>query len=105
KLLRSLDDLPAELRSGAVSVGNFDGVHLGHARIAQRLVAAARRVAGAAIAFTFDPHPASLLRPEGCPTPLTWIERRASLLGELGVEAVIAYPTDEDLLRLTARQF
>jgi riboflavin kinase/FMN adenylyltransferase len=57
------------------------------------------------VAFTFDPHPASLLRPERCPTPLTGIERRAELLGELGVDAVIAYPTDQALLRLTAREF
>ncbi len=86
-------------------MGNFDGVHLGHARIIERLVAAARRVGGPAVAFTFDPHPAKLLRPDRCPAPLTWIERRAELLGELGVDAVIAYPTDGALLRLTARQF
>jgi riboflavin kinase/FMN adenylyltransferase len=105
KLLRSLDDLPAELRSGAVSVGNFDGVHLGHVQIIQRLVAAARRVGGAAVVFTFDPHPARLLRPDRCPTPLATIERRAELLAELGVDALIAYPTDNALLVLTARQF
>ncbi len=86
-------------------MGNFDGVHLGHVRIIERLVAAARRVSGPAVAFTFDPHPAQLLRPDRCPSPLTWIERRAALLGELGVDAVIAYPTDDALLRLTARQF
>jgi len=105
KLLRSLDGLPDEVRSGAVSVGNFDGVHVGHAKIAQQLVAAAKRVGGAAVVFTFDPHPASLLRPDRSPVPLTWIERRAELLGELGVHAVIAYPTDEALLRLTDREF
>jgi riboflavin kinase/FMN adenylyltransferase len=105
KLLRTLDGLPAELRAGAVSVGNFDGVHLGHARIAERLVATAKRVAGPAVVFTFDPHPARLLRPDRAPTPLTTVERRAELLAELGIDALIAYPTDDALLRLSAREF
>lgn len=105
KLIRDLNDLPAAARSGAVSVGNFDGVHLGHARIAQRLIAAARDVRGPAVAFTFNPHPAMLLRPDRCPAPLTTIDRRAELLAELGVDVVVAYPTDQPLLRLTAREF
>jgi riboflavin kinase/FMN adenylyltransferase len=105
KLVRSLDDLPSDLRYGAVSVGNFDGVHLGHARIVERLIAAARRVKGPAVVFTFDPHPVRLLRPQECPPPLTWTDRKAELLAQLGVDALVAYPTDEALLRISAREF
>ncbi len=109
KLVHNLADLPDELRGqlqrGAVSVGNFDGVHLGHARIIETLVKAAERVEGPAIVLTFDPHPARLLRPEQAPKPLTWIERKAELLAALGVDVTIAYPTDEALLRLSAREF
>jgi riboflavin kinase/FMN adenylyltransferase len=105
KLVRNLAALPAELRSGAVAIGNFDGVHLGHARIVARLIAAARRLGGLATVFTFDPHPVRLLRPATAPPPLTWTARKAQLLQALGVDAVIAYPTDEALLKLTAREF
>jgi riboflavin kinase/FMN adenylyltransferase len=105
KLVRSLDELPDELCGGAVSVGNFDGVHRGHARIVQRLVEAARAVGGPAVVFTFDPHPVRLLRPEACPPPLTWTERKAELLSALGVQGMIAYPTDEALLSLSAAEF
>jgi riboflavin kinase/FMN adenylyltransferase len=105
KLVRNLAALPDELRSGAVAIGNFDGVHLGHARIVGRLIAAARRLGGMATIFTFDPHPVRLLRPASAPPPLTWTGRKAQLLEALGVDAVIAYPTDEALLRLTAREF
>jgi riboflavin kinase/FMN adenylyltransferase len=105
KLVRNLAALPGELRGGAVAIGNFDGVHLGHARIIQRLIAAARRLGGLATVFTFDPHPVRLLRPASAPPPLTWTARKARLLDSLGVDAVIAYPTDEALLRLTAREF
>jgi riboflavin kinase / FMN adenylyltransferase len=104
-LFRDLHDPPACLRAGAVAIGNFDGVHRGHARIAQRLVEAAARVGGPAVVFTFDPHPVRLLRPSQAPPPLTWTDRKAELLGELGIDAMVAYPTDEALLRLTPREF
>ncbi|MEM6329246.1 MAG: bifunctional riboflavin kinase/FAD synthetase [Planctomycetota bacterium] len=104
-ILRHLDELPADARGGAVAIGNFDGVHLGHARIMQTLLARAREYDGPAVVFTFDPHPVRLLRPEKSPPPLTWTERKAELLANLGVDWVIAYPTDEALLRLSARAF
>ncbi|MDX1944261.1 MAG: bifunctional riboflavin kinase/FAD synthetase [Pirellulaceae bacterium] len=105
RLLRSLDNLPHDLRHGAVTIGNFDGVHRGHARIVERLLAKAAAVAGPAVVFTFDPHPVRLLRPAAAPPPLTWTDRKAQLLDELGVTAVIAYPTDEDLLQLSPDEF
>jgi riboflavin kinase / FMN adenylyltransferase len=100
KLFRDLETLPAALRSGAVTIGNFDGVHLGHALIVERLLARARQVGGPAVVFTFDPHPVRLLRPDAAPPPLTWTDRKAELLARLGVDAVLAYPTDEALLAL-----
>jgi riboflavin kinase/FMN adenylyltransferase len=104
-LYRQLDDLPEGMRGGAVSIGNFDGVHAGHAQIIGRLVERARQLGGPAVVFTFDPHPARLLRPDAVPEPLIWTERKAELLGELGVDTVIAYPTDRALLELSAQQF
>jgi riboflavin kinase/FMN adenylyltransferase len=104
-LLRQLHNLPTEVRRGAVAIGNFDGVHQGHARIVERLKALASQVAGPAVVFTFDPHPIQILRPERAPPPLTQIERKAKLLGDLGVDAVIACPTDRAILDLTAGEF
>jgi riboflavin kinase/FMN adenylyltransferase len=105
RLLRSIDDLPSELRGGALSIGNFDGVHRGHARLIERLLAKASALNGPAIVFTFDPHPVRLLRPESAPPPLTWTDRKAQLLADLGVTAIIAYPTDEALLALSPEEF
>ncbi|MCA9269805.1 MAG: bifunctional riboflavin kinase/FAD synthetase, partial [Planctomycetales bacterium] len=105
QLIRALVDLPESLRGGAVSIGNFDGVHRGHARIVERLKHAAAKVGGPAIVFTFDPHPVRLLRPDLAPPPLTWTDRKAELLAALGVDAMIAYPTDEALLRRTPEDF
>lgn len=105
QLLRSLDRLPPELTGGAVAIGNFDGVHRGHARLVERLVAQAHEIGGPAVVFTFDPHPLAILKPEWLPTPMTRSERKAELLAQLGVDAVIAYPTDRALLNLTPQQF
>jgi riboflavin kinase / FMN adenylyltransferase len=104
-ILHTFADLPESLRGGAVAIGNFDGVHLGHARLIERLHAMAERVGGPSIVFTFDPPPARVLRPDAAPEPLIWTERKIELLGELGVDVAIVYPTDRALLELDPRQF
>ncbi len=103
KLLRKLDEI--NLACGAVTIGNFDGVHHGHARIIHRLIALARAHDGPAVVFSFDPHPVRLLRPGQAPPPLTWTDRKAQLLAELGVDVLVAYPTNERLLQLTPGDF
>lgn len=105
KIVRQLADLPSRARKGAVAVGNFDGVHRGHAKIIAQLLSRSKEFGGPAVVFTFDPHPVRLLRPEQCPPPLTWTERKAELLAKLGVDWIVSYPTDQRMLALTAREF
>lgn len=105
KLIRKLEEFPQLLVGGAVTIGNFDGVHRGHAKIIQRLKQFANQLGGAAIVFTFDPHPVRILRPGQSPPPLTWTDRKADLLADLGVDAVIAYPTNAALLNLEYHDF
>ena len=105
QLIRNLDELPERFCHGAVSIGNFDGVHRGHARLVGRLVEVARQMQAPAVVFTFDPHPVQVLHPETAPTPLGWTERNAELLHDMNVDAVIAYPTDRTFLQLKARSF
>jgi riboflavin kinase/FMN adenylyltransferase len=104
-IVRDLSELPDGARGGAIAIGNFDGVHLGHLRIVHRLLERARELNGPAIVFTFDPHPVRILRPEECPPPLTWTKRKAELLARHGVNKIVAYPTDEQLLGLSAQEF
>lgn len=106
QILTGLRDFPSSLRGGAIAVGNFDGVHRGHARLIEQLVRRAKEVGGPAIVLTFDPPPVAILVPERLPTaPLTTIARRASLLNTLCVDALIAYPTDRALINLTPEEF
>lgn len=104
-LIRDIQSMPETLRRGAVAIGNFDGVHRGHARIVEKLRSMSAKIGGAAVVFTFDPPPAAILRPENAPPPLTTPLHKAELLSALGVDAVIAYPTDLALLRLSPTEF
>ena len=105
RLIRQLEDLPDELRRGAVSIGNFDGVHLGHAHLVARLVARAHEHGGPALVFTFDPHPASVLRPTEVPPSLSWTQRKVELLGRLGVDMVVGFAADRALFELEPSEF
>src|SRR5437667_226248 len=71
---------PPECRAGVLAIGNFDGIHLGHAALLAALRKQAKAIAGPALALTFDPHPVTLLRPGQTPPLLTTPEDRCRLL-------------------------
>lgn len=96
---------PSAAQGGAVTIGNFDGVHRGHQAIVQQVRELADQVSGPAVVFTFDPPPTRLLRPEFAPASLTGIERKKELLTKLGIDFVIVYPTTKQLLDLEPEQF
>jgi riboflavin kinase/FMN adenylyltransferase len=89
----------------AVAVGNFDGVHVGHAAIVRRLLETADRLGTPAVVLTFDPSPAAIVRPESAPVPLTTPRRRAELLLALGANAVFVQPADASLVAIEAEDF
>jgi riboflavin kinase/FMN adenylyltransferase len=105
EIIRDIAEIQPAWQGGAVTIGNFDGVHRGHAKLLEQLTARAREVGGPALVFTFDPHPVRILRPELAPPPLTWTSRKAELLSDHGVDATVVYPTDKKLLGLSPEQF
>lgn len=106
RLLTTLDNYPDELRGAGVAIGNFDAVHLGHAALVGKLVELSQARGRPAVVFTFDPPPGALLFPDRPRVkPLTSMQRRAELLGKLGVAALVAYPTSQAFLKLSAREF
>jgi riboflavin kinase / FMN adenylyltransferase len=101
---RGFEDASA-CRTGFVSIGNFDGVHLGHQRMIAALVGHARRASCPSVVLTFDPPPLTLLRPDQTTPRLCTTERKAELLTELGVDCLLVYPTNLRLLNLAPREF
>ena len=95
--------LPPALRGGTVALGNFDGVHRGHAHLLA-LAHAARPGAPRAV-LTFEPHPRELFRPDDPPFRLTLSPERAAALAALGVEHVVEVAFDRAFSLLTAEQF
>ena len=92
-------------RSGFVSIGNFDGVHLGHQRMISALVRHAQRLSCPSVVLTFDPHPLELLTPRQAPPRLCTLQRRAELLAECGVDCLVVFPTDASFLNQSPREF
>jgi riboflavin kinase/FMN adenylyltransferase len=106
RIWRSLDDVPADLPRTVVTIGNFDGVHLGHQHVVRRAreVAADLDVARV-VAVTFDPHPIAVLRPEHAPPTLTTIEARIELLQAAGVDDVLVVPFSREMAAWPPEQF
>ncbi|HUU09312.1 MAG TPA: bifunctional riboflavin kinase/FAD synthetase [Phycisphaerae bacterium] len=93
ELLRDLDNVPAAFRGGVLSVGVFDGVHLGHQQVLGRAVERARALGAAAVVFTFHPHPLQVLRPDEAPPLIQTFGQKLELMREIGIGAVV-WPRD-----------
>ena len=100
-----LDDLPSDFGPTLVSIGNFDGVHLAHARvlkeIAQRGIAQRKR----SLAVTFEPHPMRILRPESRLKLITPAAEKLTLLEATGIDATLILPFNNKLADMTPEDF
>jgi riboflavin kinase/FMN adenylyltransferase len=92
-------------RSTVVTVGSFDGVHLGHQGLLAKLVERAAGTGRPGIAVTFEPHPAAVLAPERAPRRLTLAPERSAVLAELGVDRLHVLRFDADLAARSAEEF
>jgi riboflavin kinase/FMN adenylyltransferase len=109
KVLRSTEDWeglygPAKLAS-VVSIGNFDGLHLGHQKILRSVVEQAPARGALAAAITFDPHPLKVLRPEQAPPLIQTLEQKVAGFIELGLDAALVLRFDSALSTLSPDEF
>jgi len=96
------DDPP---QGAVISIGSFDGVHIGHQAVLTHVVERARAMDVAAVAMTFDPHPVKLLRPADAPRLLTTLEQRLALIAQTGIETALVVPFTHRLARMSAADF
>ena len=106
RIWRSLDEVPADLGRTVVTIGNFDGVHLGHRHVIDHARTAASDLGVEhVVAVTFDPHPMAVLRPEHAPPTLTTVETRVQLLADAGIDDVLVIPFSRDIAAWSPEHF
>lgn len=105
RVVRGSENVGKPLVNSALTVGNFDGLHIGHRTIMKTVIARARALGGEAAVYTFDPHPRKVLQPDRAPRLLTTLEQKLELLDTLGVDLVIVEPFTLELARLPAERF
>ncbi|WP_156726841.1 bifunctional riboflavin kinase/FAD synthetase [Streptomyces apocyni] len=102
---RGLEDIPQDWGRSVVTIGSYDGVHRGHQLIIGRAVARARELGIPSVVVTFDPHPSEVVRPGSHPPLLAAHHRRAELMAELGVDAVLILPFTAEFSKLSPADF
>ncbi len=97
-----LDDPP---RGALLSIGNFDGVHIGHQTVLRHVANRARELDALSSAMTLDPHPVKLLRPREAPRLVTTLDQRLQLIERTGIESCLVVPFTHRLARMPAEDF
>jgi len=103
--IRGTAALKRKLRRPVLTIGNFDGLHLGHRAIMQTVLERARALDGEAVVYTFDPHPRKVVSPDRAPSLLTTLDQKLELFEGMGVDVVIVEPFDRDFARLPPEAF
>lgn len=105
RIFRSLEEVPGGFGPTIVSVGNFDGVHLGHQHVLRQVIERARATGRLAVGVTLDPHPLRILRPDVAPKLITPEPLKEALLAQAGLDALLVIPFTRDFSMTTAEEF
>ena len=106
KIFRNSEEITPDFHNAYVTIGNFDGVHVGHRYIFNQIIEEARWVGSKAVVITFDPHPKMILHPDRRPFYLiTTPQEKMALLEEIGIDGVFLIPFSLEYARTTARAF
>lgn len=105
KVIRSLEELPHRCPRPIATIGNFDGVHLGHQKLLRDLVERAAATGGTATVLTFHPHPLAVLAPNHAPRQIQTLEQKLATMRAAGIELAIVLPFTTEFASTRARDF
>ena len=105
RILRRDAAIPAGLRGAAVTIGNFDGVHLGHQRVMRQLAGLAEARGTAPLVMLFEPQPQEYFTPHKAPPRLTTLREKAEVLAACGIRDLLCLRFDRALAELPADEF
>jgi riboflavin kinase/FMN adenylyltransferase len=105
EVVRGTAALTRKLVRPVLTIGNFDGLHVGHRAIMATVVERARAHDGEAVVYTFHPHPRKVVQPDRPPKLLTTLDQKLELLESFGVDVTILEPFDTDFMKLPPEEF
>ena len=105
RVIYRLEELTPEYPAPVVTIGNFDGVHLGHQNLMRDLVARAAKIGGTPVVLTFHPHPLQVLAPNNAPLQIQTLDQKIATIESLGIPLVVVIPFDMQLAQTSARDF
>jgi riboflavin kinase/FMN adenylyltransferase len=105
KLIEDIDSIDKPFYRAVVTIGNFDGVHIGHQALFHEVIEKADAIGGTSVAMTFDPHPLRALRRNGHLPLITLREQKVELISQSGIDVLIVVPFDAAFAEISARDF
>jgi riboflavin kinase/FMN adenylyltransferase len=105
RVIRGLDQYPADAPPCVVALGTFDGVHLGHQAVIRTAVDRARALSLRSVAVTFDPNPMTVLRPAEAPPEIVSLDERLARIADLGSDLGLVIPFTPEFSRVEAETF
>jgi riboflavin kinase/FMN adenylyltransferase len=105
KIIDNLDKIYEPFKNAVITIGNFDGVHIGHQALFHEVIETAENIDGTSIAMTFDPHPIRVLKQNNYPPLITLHEQKAKLIGRTQIDVLICVPFTRDFAALSAEEF
>ncbi|MGA6924278.1 MAG: bifunctional riboflavin kinase/FAD synthetase [Desulfosarcina sp.] len=105
KIIQDIETIKEPFESAVITIGNFDGVHIGHQALFHEVVEMAEAIDGTAMAMTFEPHPIRVITQNEHPPLITLYEQKAELIEKAGIDVLICIPFSMAFAALSARSF
>ena len=105
KIFDHLDKIREPFKNAVITIGNFDGVHIGHQALFHEVIETAENIDGTSIAMTFEPHPLRVLKQNGHPPLITLYEQKEELIGRTRIDVLICMPFNKAFASMSAHQF
>jgi riboflavin kinase/FMN adenylyltransferase len=105
KLIERIEGITKPFKNAVITIGNFDGVHLGHQSLFHEVIEKAENIGGTSVAMTFEPHPIRVLKQNGHPPLITLYEQKIELIKNAGIDVLICVPFTPEFANISARSF
>lgn len=105
ELIKHIDKIEKPFKNAVITIGNFDGVHIGHQALFHEVIEKAEALHGTSIVMTFEPHPVRVLKQNGHLQLITLYEQKVELIENSGVDVLICVPFTKEFAAISAKEF